>query len=492
MMFCDTCQCDIVVAQGACPVCGRVLVKDEVAREAETVERTPQEEFDHGMNQIALGEFDHGIRHLKRSVERDPQNKAYARRTAELLFERKMYAESIPYFQRVVDIEPTRPRSHCMLGKAYKGNKQFAEARLCFEAALKLEPAFAIAKVELESLPVEHVAAGPAITSPCINHIDQRAITKCISCGHPLCSECAHDAPEDRRPLGADPTERLYLCEPCLRPKGAYVHGHSEATTFVDASVGAPFNPFGISHEEIRAATGASIEERIAAKKKTLDGTMHPCPVCQSDVFVTAGKCSVCGTLLVEDEVAGEGVQRTPEEEMQHGMDRLSVGDYEHALKHLRRASDRAPDNFKLASQAGTILFERKKYDEAVVYWARAAEVAERSPKAQFRYGRALQAAGKFGMAKKAYEKALELDPSYASAKAALIDLPEEGGPAEAEEVGTCAFHPLKVAMFACADCGKLLCASCVRAVPPGRKTKPMAPGETPYLCDTCLNPSDA
>ena len=491
MAFCDMCQCDVVLDGAACPVCGKTLVVDEITKEAQTVERTPEEEFDHGMSEISLGQFDHGMRHLKRACDRDPENKMYVRRAGELLLERKMWADAAIYFKRLVDLEPTRPRNLAMLGKAYKENQQFGDARICFMKALEIEPAFAIAKVELEGMPVQRVKAGVHVTSPCVNHLDKRAIGQCVACGHPLCAECAQEAPEDRRPLGSDDSEKMYICGACYKPKGAYVPGHSQGTTFAEGGVSAGFNPFGLTKDQIREATGASIEERMAAKNKpkVVDGVMHMCPVCQAEVFVSDGRCSVCGNLVADDELAQEAVERTPEEEMDHGMERLSLGDNDHALKHLKRASDRLPTSYKLAAQAGTILYERRKYDDAVVYWARAAEIAERSPKAQYQFGKALQAAGKFAMAKATYEKALALDPSYASAKAALIDLPT--GRHEEQTVAVCAFHPMKVAMQKCADCGRDLCASCVRAVPPGRKTKSVEPGQTPYLCDLCLNPPE-
>jgi tetratricopeptide (TPR) repeat protein len=66
------------------------------------------------------------------------------------------------------------------------------------------------------------------------------------------------------------------------------------------------------------------------------------------------------------------------------------------------------------------LLLRRDRPDEPITLFAEAARLAPRSAEAQYRWGRALAAAGRYDAAISHFAAALALDPHYEAAQAGL------------------------------------------------------------------------
>ncbi|HEY6096946.1 MAG TPA: tetratricopeptide repeat protein [Candidatus Deferrimicrobium sp.] len=111
-----------------------------------------------------------------------------------------------------------------------------------------------------------------------------------------------------------------------------------------------------------------------------------------------------------------------PEIEMALGLAYKARGDSSKAEEHLRKAIDMKPEYAEARNNLGTVLAERKAWDEAIrEFEAAASNVMYATPEwAYYNLGEAYRAKGDPANAEKAYRRALQSNERYAPAYTAL------------------------------------------------------------------------
>ena len=114
-----------------------------------------------GIESLKAGRLDEAIATLQQSAEVDPEcyetwtylGAAYARKGD--------HDASWHAFGRAVQIAPGSPKARFNLGVAHQMAGEAEEARVCYQAALKLDPNYAQARAALDKLPPESEVLAP-------------------------------------------------------------------------------------------------------------------------------------------------------------------------------------------------------------------------------------------------------------------------------------------------------------------------------------------
>jgi tetratricopeptide (TPR) repeat protein len=101
-----------------------------------------------------------------------------------------------------------------------------------------------------------------------------------------------------------------------------------------------------------------------------------------------------------------------------------SWGRLELALAEFEKVIALRPEHASGHIYAGAILARMGRFDEAIASHTRATQCSEgQVHEAYFNLGLVLRALERFAEAKNSFERALELDPTYSEARAALFDV---------------------------------------------------------------------
>lgn len=113
------------------------------------------------------------------------------------------------------------------------------------------------------------------------------------------------------------------------------------------------------------------------------------------------------------------------------GVTAMECGDYEKAERLLRRAAEAAPDDADARRHLAEVLWSRDQRSEAISHMRAAVNADPASPAAQCRLGQMEFAAGKWDLACRRAQKALEHDPCSADAWALRARANQRGGDAQ-------------------------------------------------------------
>jgi tetratricopeptide (TPR) repeat protein len=179
------------------------------------------EEVKEAIFEMSGGDDTHAMMHLKHALRQDPLNRRALLTLNEILQKKHMYGEAIKHLEAYCHLKPEDTELYFELGLAYKADiphdaDNAERAREVFQEILARDKSFARAKVALQELPPPRPRVVRRDIGACFSHHDREADVRCVACGHWLCKECALPVPRDKRPLGAEEEEQMFICASCL------------------------------------------------------------------------------------------------------------------------------------------------------------------------------------------------------------------------------------------------------------------------------------
>lgn len=114
-----------------------------------------------------------------------------------------------------------------------------------------------------------------------------------------------------------------------------------------------------------------------------------------------------------------------PEENthIEEGIELFKEGKFDKAVRILEKASREYPNSYEAFVYLGAGYAQISRHNAAIGAFKRACEIKPDSPRVHYNLGQAYEAAGVPKEAWAEYKHALEIDPEYSLARAALISL---------------------------------------------------------------------
>lgn len=116
-----------------------------------------------GMSQLASGKSEAGLRHLEAASELDPAQYRADILLVQYYLNRKEFDHALTAAAKLQVKQPKNPLSYNLVGGAYLGKKEPVKARQSFEQALKVDPVFIPAALNLARLDIQDKRPNDAI-----------------------------------------------------------------------------------------------------------------------------------------------------------------------------------------------------------------------------------------------------------------------------------------------------------------------------------------
>jgi tetratricopeptide (TPR) repeat protein len=135
--------------------------EDEYARQAAEEAMQKREEpaaassgsaFDRGLRRMQRGKFAEAVAEFERVVEEDPKDERAWRHLAGAYFRMGRYADAEAPARKCVELRPDDAAVHCNLGVILRKVSRWAEAREALKTALRIDPNYLKARVELDKV----------------------------------------------------------------------------------------------------------------------------------------------------------------------------------------------------------------------------------------------------------------------------------------------------------------------------------------------------
>lgn len=105
------------------------------------------------------------------------------------------------------------------------------------------------------------------------------------------------------------------------------------------------------------------------------------------------------------------------------GVEAFKASDFDKAIEELEAATIEHHDNYKAFCYLGAAYAAKERYNAAIGAFKTAEQIAPGVASIHYNIAQAYEAGGVFGEAEYEYERAIEINPDYAIAKAALAKL---------------------------------------------------------------------
>ncbi|MBM3501730.1 MAG: tetratricopeptide repeat protein, partial [Armatimonadetes bacterium] len=148
--------------------------EDEYARQAaEEAMRNRHEQappsggaaFDRGLRRLQRGRFAEAVAEFERAVEEHPEDERAWRHLSATYFRLGRYDDAEAPARQSVELRPDDPAVHCNLGVILRKVGKWPEAREVLKAALRLDPNYLKARVELDKVNQRDPSAQPQVPS---------------------------------------------------------------------------------------------------------------------------------------------------------------------------------------------------------------------------------------------------------------------------------------------------------------------------------------
>lgn len=135
--------------------------RDLYVKRQELQPRAPEAWTDLGKAALALGDEDRAMDSARSALSLEPKNADAAGLLGYSLLRKGLFIEAVGALAPAVAAHGDNAVLRCLLGRAYQGCGNEAEAKQCFSAALKAEPGNELAKLLLSSYASAATPAGP-------------------------------------------------------------------------------------------------------------------------------------------------------------------------------------------------------------------------------------------------------------------------------------------------------------------------------------------
>ncbi len=100
------------------------------------------------------GKMEEAIEQCKKAIALDPEFGNPYNDIGAYLIEMRRYDEAISWLERAIEAKRYEPRHfpHFNLGRAFLAKEMYGKARSCFQAALRIEPRYTLAREALDKL----------------------------------------------------------------------------------------------------------------------------------------------------------------------------------------------------------------------------------------------------------------------------------------------------------------------------------------------------
>lgn len=157
---------------------------------------------------------------------------------------------------------------------------------------------------------------------------------------------------------------------------------------------------------------------------------------------------------------------------LQQGIEFLKVGKIDEAIENLEKVTSLAPNDYRGFNFLGIAYAQKKLYNRAIGALSTAVHLRPDVPSIHYNLGLAYQAEGLADKAREQYQRALNIDPIYEKADAALKAL---GVQTDSISEQACGRHSNEPAVGVCALCRLPVCEEC----------RVVVDGET--YCSSCM-----
>ena len=350
---------------------------------------------------IKLGRLDEAEEHLRRALDLDPRERTGLQNSAELLRLRKRYGEAVEGYRDLLDIDPTYAQAHAGLGNALLELGRYEEALDSMASAVALQP----------DLRVEGSLEGfMGLASLRLGRLEDAE-------GHL------------QRALEADPSNPSLLVE---------FSNLRRAQQRLDES--ARYLRRARELQPDNAAVLQNVAEALRKQQRYEDAIEAYRAVLRIDPEFALAHAGLGDSLfrLERYELALEALTKAvslrPGEQVQGSMQRLlgrasrHLGRLDHAEGHFVRAIEIDPSDTRAIDHLARLMFERNEYEEARQLYAELAEKQPQDAQTRSNLAASLYYLGRTDEAVLEFERALSLDPTLETARAALEAL-QPGGP---------------------------------------------------------------